>query len=328
MQENIQVVPEFEELKNQLHSHLEQVENMRKERRNNLLRIVILLVLFTGILSLICVFGYPEYSWTIVFAVIISLITMISLFIVQSRKVAEDYKLLVITPFVSNLIKDGVFSPEKGISEQTFIESGLFIVPDLYSSEDLITGKVGETSIAFSEVRAQERHRKINSKGQSRTYYTDIFKGFIFVADFPKEFRYPVVVRRTNVLSSKKNRVHLEDPEFEKCFNTYCTDQIEARYLLTPSIMSRIMDLERKFRGKNMMLSFRNSHILIAISDNTNDFEADVLSSVFNTVKLKREYTIIRALAGIVEDLNLNLRIWSTPPHNPLQRNQKNADIF
>lgn len=43
-----------------------------------------------------------------------------------------------------------------------------------------------------------------------------------------------------------KNRVKLENIEFEKEFDVYCVDQIESRKLLTPSFMYRLVDYVNK----------------------------------------------------------------------------------
>lgn len=43
-----------------------------------------------------------------------------------------------------------------------------------------------------------------------------------------------------------KNRVKLENIEFEKEFDVYCEDQIESRKLLTPSFMYRLVDFVNK----------------------------------------------------------------------------------
>ena len=40
----------------------------------------------------------------------------------------------------------------------------------------------------------------------------------------------------------------LENPDFEKTFDVYSTDQIEARYLLSPSMMERLLALEMCIR--------------------------------------------------------------------------------
>ncbi|MEC9244543.1 DUF3137 domain-containing protein [Nitratireductor rhodophyticola] len=61
-------------------------------------------------------------------------------------------------------------------------------------------------------------------------------------------------------------RVRLEDPRFEDRFNVFSTDQIEARYLLTPRFMERIMELtERLNNRRGVALAFVDDRLLITI---------------------------------------------------------------
>lgn len=61
-------------------------------------------------------------------------------------------------------------------------------------------------------------------------------------------------------------RVRLEDPRFEDRFNVFSTDQIEARYLLTPRFMERIMELtERLNNRRGVALAFVDNRLLITV---------------------------------------------------------------
>ncbi|MFH0911765.1 MAG: DUF3137 domain-containing protein, partial [Planctomycetota bacterium] len=104
--------------------------------------------------------------------------------------------------------------------------------------------------------------------------------------------------------------VKLEDPEFEKLFAVYGTDQIEARYLLSTSLMRRLVDFRNK-TGKTIYVSFVKSCVHIAIVTGENMFEPRIFRTVVD-LELVRDYFHDLTLAtGIVEDLNLNTRIWS-----------------
>ena len=102
----------------------------------------------------------------------------------------------------------------------------------------------------------------------------------------------------------------MENPDFENTFDVYSTDQVEARYLITPSMMERLLELDRKF-GQGVTISFRDSTILIAIPDSKNHFEASIWNPITNIQSLSAEIETISALISIVDDLNLNTRIWS-----------------
>lgn len=230
----------------------------------------------------------------------------------KSKEVSEFYKKDVISAIVSNLCQGAVFEPSKGISQNIFKGSGLFRSPDRYSSEDLITGQAGATGFMCSEVHAEEKRVTTDGKGHARTQWVDVFKGFFFIADFQKDFKGKTIVYRDALIKLHfgEQRVKLESPEFEDRFDVYSTDQVEARYLLTPAFMERLLALDRKFQG-NITVSFLNSNVIIAIPERTNHFEASVWKPLLNAESLKKEFDTLILLIDIIDDLNLNLRIWT-----------------
>lgn len=246
-------------------------------------------------------------------SLIIGIIILVGCIHGQSKELSQYYKRDIIATIINSLCENSSFIPENGISEQQFMSSGLFNTsPDRYSSEDMITGQVGKTSFACSEIVAEERRVSTDSKGHRTERWVDIFKGFFFIADFQKDFQGQTVVYRNSwiKLNFRNQRVKLENPEFEKKFDVYSTDQVEARYLLTPGMMEKLLELDRKFPGK-ITLSFYNSNVIIAIPDSTDHFKASIWSSQLRNNSLKQEYDTLSALIGIVDDLNLNLRIWT-----------------
>jgi hypothetical protein len=59
-------------------------------------------------------------------------------------------------------------------------------------------------------------------------------------------------------------RVRLENPDFEAVFEVYSTDQVEARYLLTPRVMERVMALAKRF-GSEVRLAFARGQFYLVI---------------------------------------------------------------
>ncbi|HUX56652.1 MAG TPA: DUF3137 domain-containing protein [Bacteroidales bacterium] len=109
---------------------------------------------------------------------------------------------------------------------------------------------------------------------------------------------------------SRGELIKLEDPEFEKEFCVYGDDQIEARYILSPALMQRIVEFKRKWNTK-VYLSFRDSKVYIAIKLNKNLFETRLFKSIVDYAFIEENIRFLVLLTGIVEDLNLNTRIWT-----------------
>jgi hypothetical protein len=212
------------------------------------------------------------------------------------------------------------------IRQPAYMSSKIFLTrPDRYKGEDLVRGMIGATAIEFSEIHSEYRSVSTDSKGRRRETWHTIFRGIFFSADFNKHFHGETVVlpdraeklfgRLGQALQSmniarKGSLVRLEDVAFEKRFVVYSDDQVEARYLLSTSLMERIMEFANR-TGREIYLSFVDSKLHVAIPYNKNLFEPKLFSTLLN-MQLSQEYLEDLLLAAtIVEDLNLNTRIWS-----------------
>ncbi len=298
----------FDQLIEELNPALQQLEEKRVRVKNDAMKTSLIWGAIILLLTIIICY-FSSSALVLVFGVIFIFIVAIAIFKVKSEPLCEYYKKEIISRLVEVLIEDGRYRPKEGIRERIFNESNLFVSPDRYHSEDLISGVIDKTSFSFAEVHAEER--QVTSNGKTTTVrWVTIFKGFLFVADFHKNFIGQTVVARNSFLKLKRGRVKMENPEFERRFDVFSTDQVEARYLLTPSMMERIIALDSKF-NKDIVLSFCNSNVIVAINNSTNHFEFSLWAPANNTDTLRREYNLITSMISIVEELNLNTRIWS-----------------
>ncbi len=232
----------------------------------------------------------------------------------------RNFKTKVMGPLVKAYDPHLEYQPQSGIYESEMMGSRIFLThPNRYATEDLVSGAIGKTSVKFAEIRAS---RETGSGKNRRVEH--IFNGLFFIADFNKDFKgttlvLPDVAESTlgsfigNMLQSsnfgRPQLVKLEDPEFEKRFVVYGDDQIEARYILSPSLMQRLLDC-RKEIGKDVAFSFTKNKIYIAISGTGNLFEPPVWNGIdFRT--FRRYFEDLELFAGIVDDLDLNERIWT-----------------
>ena len=103
--------------------------------------------------------------------------------------------------------------------------------------------------------------------------------------------------------------VKLEDPEFEKMFVVYGTNQIEARYILTPALMRKIIDFARKV-DKKLCISFVDSKINIAVINEKGLFETNIFKSVVNFEDIQKYYENFKFVLDIVDEFSLNTQIW------------------
>ena len=67
--------------------------------------------------------------------------------------------------------------------------------------------------------------------------------------------------------AQKLDRVRIVDPVFEKKFEAFGSDQVEARVILTPEFIEKCVELERALYGQNMRFGFVGNKLLIVIEE-------------------------------------------------------------
>lgn len=217
------------------------------------------------------------------------------------------------------------YFPDSRIPRPQFEASRIFLRHiDRYNGEDRVTGKMGATAVDFSEVHAEYKTTTRDSKGHTHTQWHTIFKGIFFIADFNKHFQGRTVVLPDameeglgflgNLFQkldfTRDELVKLEDPEFERLFVVYGTDQIEARYILSTSLMERIKNFRIR-TGQEVYLSFVNSCVHVGVSTSRNMFEPRFFSSMSDYSFAEQLLDDLQFALGIVDELNLNTRIWT-----------------
>ncbi|WP_316799216.1 DUF3137 domain-containing protein [Pedobacter frigidisoli] len=234
----------------------------------------------------------------------------------------DAYKQDVIGAALKFLDDSLTIQPHLGIEPSEFMYTQMFNTePDRYHTEDLVSGSSGQTRFYFAEVHAEYK-TVTQTKNGTRTEWHDIFKGILFAADFNKHFNGITVVKpkdfgsalsawfSKNIYSfGNKDVIQLENPDFSKTFVTYGSDQVEARYILTPSMMERILSLNNESKY-DISVSFIQSRMYIAFPLVRNYFEAPIFKSLLNPEALNDDINAIRFMYDIIQELDLNTRIW------------------
>lgn len=234
------------------------------------------------------------------------------------------FKTDVVLEIVHAINPDWNYDPKACISQGTYRESDLFRQHcDRYRGEDLVFGKIDKTEFQCSELHTQYKSVTTDSKGNTREHWHTIFRGLFFHAEFNKHLNgrtyvSPDVAERLlgrlgtklQKISGKAKLVKLENPEFEKLFVVHSSDQIEARYVLTPKIMEAIVKIYKRY-GSQMHLSFIGSKVYCAISMHKDLFEPRVMRSGVNFSDIAFIYYYLAMNKTIIQELNLNTRIWT-----------------
>lgn len=299
---------------NNLFPTLQKLENDRKSLRH---RIIFVAITVTAIFAAIA-YAINNYYDFIIF-IYIALIALLYKFMIKDY--THEFKMNVIKPLIHAIDKTLLYSSTTHVSEYLFEHSKLFSNPDRMSGNDYVKGQIDGINIQFSDIHAQKRNQ--NAKGKDT--WSTIFQGLFIVADFNKHFNGETVVLPDTAQSTfgdiighwlqsnnaaRDELVKMDDPDFEKEFVVYSTDQIEARYILSHSLMKKLLDFKHKSK-QSVYISFIGTHIYMAISYDKDLFEPSVFHSLLD-YKVAMEYVNTLHLAiGVVEELNLNQKLWS-----------------
>ncbi|AEG09398.1 DUF3137 domain-containing protein [Shewanella baltica] len=150
----------------------------------------------------------------------------------------------------------------------TFIELGLLPKTDKQYAQNCLKGTYKKVPFQFYEVDAYNTKSNDNGSVQRET----IFNGVLLVCNIPKKFNSTTLLvtdkgslkNRLEGFKTKLLRVKLEDVRFERSFEVYSSDQVEARYLLNPLMMESLLALSRELNAE-VEACFYQKQLLIKI---------------------------------------------------------------
>lgn len=312
---------------------LRELEQERTQKVNQFAQITLWSVVIGGLLSLALAL-FQVGGWAFV-PLVVALIVIGVVYADKANRWRSNFKWRVMTRLVKYYNPNLEYHPERHISRGEYELSMLFHNspdPDRFNGEDLIEGKIDKTDIRLSELHTEYRQVSYDSKGRRQEQWITIFRGLFISADFHKEFHGITLVlpdteqswlggfgQWLQSISAKIGNqpgelVKMEDPEFERLYKVFSTDQIEARYILTPSLIRRIVQFRQKTNSQ-VRLSFIASRVFVAIPTAHNHFEPPSLfapaNKLLDPAVLAQYFEELRFAAAVVDELNLNTRIWT-----------------
>ena len=140
-----------------------------------------------------------------------------------------------------------------------------------------------------------------------------VFEGVIVRIKMNKNFLGNTVIRPDTLLhSAPHGLVHteLEDISFEKKYDVFTNDEVEARYLITPSFMSRLNGIQKVFCADKVSCAFYDKYIYVALHTNKDLFS---LCDLFKPLDEGRQYFTafeeILSIIKLIDYFKLDLKI-------------------
>ncbi|MGE0667499.1 MAG: DUF3137 domain-containing protein [Sphingomonadales bacterium] len=174
--------------------------------------------------------------------------------------------------------------------------------------EDQVSGSYDGVRLEMTDLHLRE----VTGSGKDKRDVT-VFRGPVFCFSFPKRFNGSTIIKADGwvignwlggIGMGERERVALEDPAFEKCFEVYGTDQVEARYLLTPGFMQQLLDL-RESLGSKLQAAFDGDSFYVVANNGQDHFEVQGYSGQTINAQLDKFVADIGILFRIIRTLNL-----------------------
>lgn len=145
------------------------------------------------------------------------------------------------------------------LSLAAFQGSGLVEAFEAVAPEHALEGTARGLPMAFVQLRLLDAQGFV------------VFRGVLAALRLPEPCPGLTVVTRDrgllgNLLASAGagiERVAVEDPDFERRFEAYGTDQVLARTILTPVMLERLVELDRIARVRGFRAAFRGPWLLL-----------------------------------------------------------------
>ena len=174
-------------------------------------------------------------------------------------------------------------------------------------------GNLGGRLFAMHEAKLTEER----GGGKSRRTVT-VFEGQVLTIGFNRQFTSttllePNAQRRKFFIGAEKEqvtiggvpleRVDMTNPQFEERFTLWSNDQVEARYLVHPEYLERLLAVEQAFAGEDIRALFQNGQLLVTLK--TGDlFESGSLDSSDDRTLLETAISQFGSLADLAVQLN------------------------
>ena len=146
------------------------------------------------------------------------------------------------------------------------------------SYDDYIKGKYKDLNIEIQELSLYKC---------IKNYNTCLFHGLIMSVAVKKEFKNKTIFYADKELQNNADikglePVYTEDVEFNKMFNVYTNDQIEARYIFSPIFIEKMKSVMVKNPQYKINGEFYNKKLYIVLSSDKNWFEIPFFKSAEN----------------------------------------------
>ncbi len=289
--------------------------DIEKLRKNISIKYLLIIISVILLLSTLLVIIFTDYNKKVLLIICALFVIIIAIILLSMRNEYPMYVNGFKKIYVLNALKKkftNLYYDSKGMPSSVIWATHMLDMGDIYTSNDLISGKYKKANFMQADVRIQKVETYVDSEGNIRESIRDYFYGKWLVFDFNKKFKYNVQVREKEfnhaLVSNDRSKygykeVKMEDEKFNQAFKIYTENEHDAFYILTPQMQQRILKIRSMVKG-DLLLCFINNELHIGLNNRNDSFEPKIF---------KEEYEIdeyinkdIAVITNFIDELDLD----------------------
>jgi hypothetical protein len=232
----------------------------------------------------------------------------------------REYKAAVLKPLIEQMGQNVIVKANRHISRRDVKASNFFIDEADFelSGNDYAEADIDDVNVRFSDLLIQQQFAS-----KPEPYVA--FHGLFLVAEFNKRLEGTTIVQSGdnffNTLAAhtfnveKRKTITLENSAFNARFKVHSDSHIESRYILSFTMMERLLELRKGM--KNITVSFSGNHLYLAIFNRKDNFELTLADPDRSNRMITRYIETLHRLFSIVDTLRLNEKLWYEAPDAP-----------
>ena len=202
----------------------------------------------------------------------------------------------------------------QGYSEENlFKESRVISDFTLGRYDDIFKGIYKDTAFEIIESQfIKYSGKKIFKRAGNKQ--TTVFKGVIVKFAMNKNFVSHTVIKPNSLYHNSPSKdlrhTELEDVIFEKKYDVFTNDEVEARYLITPSFMERLNKMKTAFKSDKVSCAFYKDILYVALETSKDLFSlCSLVKPIDNREQYIQMYEEIVSILKLIDHFKLYQKI-------------------
>lgn len=276
-------------------------ERLKVKKQLNLFTIGIFLLLILGIA---CFFAIPFLGIIFMIGAVILLAFVGNI----HSKFKKTFKSKLVSKLVlDELGEEAIYKENSGIPIEEINSLKAAKIPDRYHLEDYISATYNNVPYEMCDCTLEEEHVTTDSKGHTTVSYSTYFKGRVIKIDYQRNLNIELKVVNggpSGFSASGLQKFETEVIEFNKRFKCYVDEKEHGFYILTPVMISKMLELERMFSGGIAYL-FLHNNLYVLINNHGDSLEVNI-SKPIDGKQIERIRGDILLGATIINEFNLD----------------------